>query len=379
MLDALNVVEVQRGRRAVRTGRHPARDRGGRADRRAPGAERPLHPARVARLRRAARTRRASAWAGTSRSSCVDRAGPPTRGRAARPNGPRSRRGRPLLPRRADRRVARRPSSTAASRSSSSPRAPASCGSRTASRCPCAAATPSSCPGTPAPGGSRAMSSAWRAGRRRPTREARRDRPPAGHRRGHLGVQGGLVDRDGVERAHGQSDTPWRRSPTGAEIECEALFEAAVAAARAALAGAPDGRVRAIGVTSMAEAGALLDGGGLPLAPVIAWHDARGDDEARRLAEDLGAERFVESTGLPATPALLPGQAGLAGRAPPGHARGGALAERGRVGRAATRAARTWPSCRSPREPACSTCPRAPRSPMRSPGPGCPATSCPSW
>ena len=111
-----------------------------------------------------------------------------------------------------------------------------------------------------------------------------------------------LVDREGVERAHGQSDTPWQRTPTGAEIECEALFEAAVGAAHAALAGAPDGRVRAIGVTSMAETGALLDGAGRPLAPAIAWHDARGDDEARRLAEELGAESFAESTGLPATP-----------------------------------------------------------------------------
>ena len=102
-----------------------------------------------------------------------------------------------------------------------------------------------------------------------------------------------LVDGDGVERAHGQSTTPWRLTATGAEIECEALFEAAVAAARAALNRAPDGRVRAVGVASMAEAGALLDDGGRPLAPAIAWHDARGADEARRLAEDLGAERFA--------------------------------------------------------------------------------------
>ena len=46
----------------------------------------------------------------------------------------------------------------------------------------------------------------------------------------------------------------------------------------------------------------MLDNRGCPLAPVIAWHDARGDDEARRLAEDLGADRFVEATGLPASP-----------------------------------------------------------------------------
>jgi sugar (pentulose or hexulose) kinase len=111
-----------------------------------------------------------------------------------------------------------------------------------------------------------------------------------------------LLDRDGVERAHGQAVTPWQRLPAGAEVECEGLFEAAVAASRAALAGAPAGRVRAVGVTSMAETGALLDSRGRPLAPAIAWHDARGHDEARRLADELGADHFVESTGLPASP-----------------------------------------------------------------------------
>jgi sugar (pentulose or hexulose) kinase len=111
-----------------------------------------------------------------------------------------------------------------------------------------------------------------------------------------------VLDRDGVERAQGQAATPWQRIPTGAEVECEALFEAAVAAARAALAGAPEGRVRSVGVTSMAETGALLDSRGRPLAPAIAWHDARGHDEARRLADELGADRFAETTGLPASP-----------------------------------------------------------------------------
>lgn len=111
-----------------------------------------------------------------------------------------------------------------------------------------------------------------------------------------------VVDRGGVERAQGQSAMPWRRVPTGAEAECEALFEAAVAASRAALSGAPEGRVCAVGVTSMAETGALLDSRGRPLAPAIAWHDARGHDESGRIDDDLGAERFVESTGLPASP-----------------------------------------------------------------------------
>ena len=111
-----------------------------------------------------------------------------------------------------------------------------------------------------------------------------------------------VVDATGAERAHGQAPTPWRRMPTGAEAEPEALFAAALAAARAALAAAPNGRVRAVGVTSIAETGALLDGHGNALAPAIAWHDSRGDDEARSIADELGAERFIERTGLPPSP-----------------------------------------------------------------------------
>jgi sugar (pentulose or hexulose) kinase len=111
-----------------------------------------------------------------------------------------------------------------------------------------------------------------------------------------------VVDAAGAERTHAEVPTPWTHVPTGAEIDPEALFEAALAAARAALTAAPEGRVRGVGVTSMAEAGALLDGRGRPLAPAIVWHDARGAVEARRIADELGAERFVERTGLPPSP-----------------------------------------------------------------------------
>jgi len=111
-----------------------------------------------------------------------------------------------------------------------------------------------------------------------------------------------VIDATGAERAHGQQPTPWQRLAHGAEVGPDALFEAALAAARAALADAPEGRVRGLGVTSMAEGGVLLDGRGGPLAPVIAWHDRRGEEEARRFASDLGEQRFVEHTGLPASP-----------------------------------------------------------------------------
>jgi sugar (pentulose or hexulose) kinase len=107
---------------------------------------------------------------------------------------------------------------------------------------------------------------------------------------------------DGVEVAHGAVPTPWTAVPTGAELAPERLLEAALAATARALDAAPDGPVVGVGVTSMAETGVLLDRHGRPVAPAIAWHDARGEAEAARLAADLGAERFSARTGLPVRP-----------------------------------------------------------------------------
>jgi sugar (pentulose or hexulose) kinase len=108
-----------------------------------------------------------------------------------------------------------------------------------------------------------------------------------------------VVDRDGVEVAHGQVPTPWDHVATGAQVDPEELFAAAVDAAREALERAPEGRVVAIGVTSMAEAGVLLDAEGRVLHPAIAWYDERGQAEAEAIARDL--PDFVERTGLPAS------------------------------------------------------------------------------
>jgi sugar (pentulose or hexulose) kinase len=109
-----------------------------------------------------------------------------------------------------------------------------------------------------------------------------------------------VVDLDGAELAHGQTPTPWDRVPSGAQVDPERLFAAAVEAAREALDHAPEGRVVAIGVTSMAEAGVLLDAAGHVLHPSIAWYDARGEGEARMIALEL--PDFVERTGLPVSP-----------------------------------------------------------------------------
>jgi sugar (pentulose or hexulose) kinase len=109
-----------------------------------------------------------------------------------------------------------------------------------------------------------------------------------------------VVDLEGAELAHAKVRTPWERVPTGAESHPQRLLDAALTAAREAIEAGPGGRVLGIGVTSMAETGALLDRYGEPVAPAIAWHDSRGRDQAARLAEELG-ERFVIRTGLPAS------------------------------------------------------------------------------
>lgn len=108
-----------------------------------------------------------------------------------------------------------------------------------------------------------------------------------------------VVTPDGVERSQGSARTPWRVVPTGAEMDPRALVDATLAAARAAMAGGPAGRVIGVGITSMAETGALLDAKGEPVVPMIAWHDTRGGAEATEVAEALGTDRFAERTGLP--------------------------------------------------------------------------------
>ncbi len=119
---------------------------------------------------------------------------------------------------------------------------------------------------------------------------------------GTTAVKAAVFDTDGAECADGRAPTPWQRAPTGAEIDPDALLEAATAAAAQALEGAPGGTVRGVGVASMAETGVLLDRAGRPAVPSIAWHDTRGAEQAEALADALGKEAFAGRTGLPGSP-----------------------------------------------------------------------------
>ena len=119
---------------------------------------------------------------------------------------------------------------------------------------------------------------------------------------GTTSCKAAVVDHGGREVSHGRARVPWERVPTGAEIAPERLVEAALAAASEALASAPDGEIGALGVASFAETGVLLDGRGEPVAPAIAWHDSRGEEQAQRLVAELGGEPFAERTGLAPRP-----------------------------------------------------------------------------
>jgi sugar (pentulose or hexulose) kinase len=104
---------------------------------------------------------------------------------------------------------------------------------------------------------------------------------------------------DGHPVGEGKSVTPWIVTPHGAEMDAGELLASAREALRQAVAEAPDGRVLAVGVTSMGESGVLLNAHGVPLAPIIAWHDSRDSAEVRDLTATLGEDRFAGHTGLP--------------------------------------------------------------------------------
>lgn len=113
---------------------------------------------------------------------------------------------------------------------------------------------------------------------------------------GTTSCKAAVVTLEAEEVAHGQAPVHWTPLSTGGEIAPAGFLEAAVAAASEALEAAPEGPIAGLGVSSIAETGVLLDRGGEPVVPSIAWHDSRGEHEAERLGDDIG--RFSATTGL---------------------------------------------------------------------------------
>src|SRR5450759_634881 len=91
--------------------------------------------------------------------------------------------------------------------------------------------------------------------------------------------------------------TPWQQRADGAQADLDELADVAVAVAAAAAdwAQVAGHKVVSIGVTGMAETGALLDAHSRPLAPAFAWHHTLGDPV--RVQEALGRQHFMLTTG----------------------------------------------------------------------------------
>lgn len=96
-----------------------------------------------------------------------------------------------------------------------------------------------------------------------------------------------------------EQPTPWRHDGACADIDAGLLAEVAMSVADLSLDDerVPAGAVvRGVGVTGMAEAGALLDADGRPCAPTLVWHDPRGLAEPIRAR--VSREEFWRTCGI---------------------------------------------------------------------------------
>lgn len=104
---------------------------------------------------------------------------------------------------------------------------------------------------------------------------------------------------DGSVLAEAALPTPWQRSGAEAQMNGNELIDVVqtvLTRLEQSDAWPVDSRVVGIGVTSMAEAGVLMDSSSEPLAPIIAFHDPRG--RADVLNRVIGKEVFHGHVGM---------------------------------------------------------------------------------
>ncbi|GAA3735143.1 FGGY-family carbohydrate kinase [Streptomyces tremellae] len=125
------------------------------------------------------------------------------------------------------------------------------------------------------------------------------DRLVAGLDLGSTGIKLLVADEDGAELALVETPTPWQPGPGGtAELPVDGLVAALHSLLHSAADRLEGRRVEALAVAGMGESGVLLDGAGRPAAPVFAWFDPRGAEQARGFPAAIRAE-FAGRTGLP--------------------------------------------------------------------------------
>ncbi len=108
-----------------------------------------------------------------------------------------------------------------------------------------------------------------------------------------------VFDERGTEVARGRARTSWHTADGRTEADPLQLLTSARHALRDAVRELPPGSVVAVGVASMGESGVLLDRGGEPTGPLIAWHDTRDESDVEDFAAEFGADEFAIRTGLP--------------------------------------------------------------------------------
>ena len=104
---------------------------------------------------------------------------------------------------------------------------------------------------------------------------------------------------DGRVLAEAALPTPWQRSGAEAQMDANELMDvvqSVLSQLEQSDAWPGGARVVGIGVTSMAEAGVLMDGSSEPLAPIIAFHDPRG--RADLLRQAVSTEDFHGHVGM---------------------------------------------------------------------------------
>ena len=124
---------------------------------------------------------------------------------------------------------------------------------------------------------------------------------------GTTSVKATIYAIDGTEASSAAAPTPWSRDPQGTQMDPIRLVRCVATVVDDAvtrLAHDDEARwsgrsVAAVGVTGMGESGVLSDAAGIPLGPIRAWHDDRGDTE--RVTATIGAETFVRYCGMPLT------------------------------------------------------------------------------
>jgi sugar (pentulose or hexulose) kinase len=117
---------------------------------------------------------------------------------------------------------------------------------------------------------------------------------------GTTSIKALAVSPGGTVLGESSRPTPWRHDGGRADVDPTLLADTAIAvcadaASAAAMGASGSSVVRSVGVTGIAETGALLDARGNPCAPALAWFDPRGDAQA--VKDAIGRAAFQRTTG----------------------------------------------------------------------------------